>query len=330
MRCKAIFHCLLLGLISGLVLTSYGGVQEQPNEQQYAERTRELRQAAEQGDAEAQFRLGLAYKKPPVEAEDILTRILGAEQAKRIIALAGKAKDPASDEDNVKAAEWFRRAAEQGHAEAQYHLGDAYYFGHGVQQDDAEAVRWYRQAAEQRHANAQLNLGYAYAHGEGIAENRTEAIRWYRLAAEQDNAEAQFNLGLVYDHARGVQRDLEEAVKWYLLAAAQEHVRAQYTLGNAYAHGDGVPKNHGEAVRWYRLAAEQGHLRAQNFLGEAYAQGQGIGVDLVQAYAWYNLAAARGDESAAVNRSVLAAKMTPGQLEAGEKLSQKYAEKYIK
>ena len=35
--------------------------------------------------------------------------------------------------------------------------------GEGVPKNDAEAVTWYRKAAEQGYANAQFNLGYMYA-----------------------------------------------------------------------------------------------------------------------------------------------------------------------
>jgi TPR repeat protein len=49
---------------------------------------------------------------------------------------------------------WFRKAAEQGHAPAQYNLGVCYYYGNGVPQNYREAVRWIRKAAEQGHADA--------------------------------------------------------------------------------------------------------------------------------------------------------------------------------
>ena len=52
-----------------------------------------------------------------------------------------------------------RRAAEQGHPQAQYLLGYAYYRGDGVEQDDEVAARWYSKAAEQGHADAQKALG---------------------------------------------------------------------------------------------------------------------------------------------------------------------------
>ena len=64
----------------------------------------------------------------------------------------------------------------------------------GVPEDDVEAVRWYRLAAEQGLALAQYNLGVMYDNGEGVPEDDVEAVRWYRLAAEQGLALAQYNL----------------------------------------------------------------------------------------------------------------------------------------
>ena len=78
----------------------------------------DLRAKAEQGDASAQFNLGLAY-------EDGL----------------GVAKD------QVEAAKWYRKAAEQGHAKAQFNLGVAYDNGRGVAKDQVEAYAWFNLAA---------------------------------------------------------------------------------------------------------------------------------------------------------------------------------------
>jgi TPR repeat protein len=63
----------------------------------------------------------------------------------------------------------YRKAAEQGHAEAQFRLGAMYFSGDGVPRDDAGALRWYRLAAEQGHAEAQDDLTYMYEHGLGAA-----------------------------------------------------------------------------------------------------------------------------------------------------------------
>jgi TPR repeat protein len=52
-----------------------------------------------------------------------------------------------------------------------------------VPQDYAEAARWYRRAAEQGDAQAQYNLGLAYARGEGATQNAVDAHMWFNLAA---------------------------------------------------------------------------------------------------------------------------------------------------
>ena len=80
---------------------------------------------AEQGNALAQFNLGLMY-----------------------------ANGEGVPEDDAEAVRWYRLGAEQGNARAQSNLGVMYASGKGVPKDDAEAVRWVRLAAEQGYATA--------------------------------------------------------------------------------------------------------------------------------------------------------------------------------
>ena len=56
----------------------------------------------------------------------------------------------------------YKKAADQGDAEAQYNLGDAYRLGAGVPEDYEQAVYWYRKAADQGDAEAQFILGVMY------------------------------------------------------------------------------------------------------------------------------------------------------------------------
>ena len=63
--------------------------------------------------------------------------------------------------------------------------------GEGVPENDAEAGRWYRAAAEQGYASAQFNLGLMYANGEGIPENDVLAYAWINLAGAQGVERAQ-------------------------------------------------------------------------------------------------------------------------------------------
>ena len=164
----------------------------------------------------------------------------------------------------------------------------------GVKQDHAEAVYWYRLAAEQGNALAQYNLGAAYENGLGVPQNYVEAMRWYRKAAYQNNAAAQFNVGTMYYCHRGVPQDFVEAAKWYRKAADQGNAYAQNNLAVMYENGQGVTKDYGEAMKWYEKAASQGNDAAQFSIGLRYDTGEGVRQDYAEAIAWYRRAAERG------------------------------------
>ena len=87
-------------------------------------------------------------------------------------------------------------------------------------QDYQEAVKWYRLAAAQGYAPAEYSLALAYEKGRGVPQDYREAVKWYRLAAVQGNELAQVNLGVMYTHGRGVRQDLVRAHMWFDLAAA--------------------------------------------------------------------------------------------------------------
>jgi len=69
--------------------------------------------------------------------------------------------------------------------------------GRGIPQNDAEAVKWYRKAAEQGDASAQYNLGYKYVQGEGIPENNIKAYVWWSMAKTQGQESAKVNLEIL-------------------------------------------------------------------------------------------------------------------------------------
>ena len=88
----------------------------------------DVRPCAEQGDAMAQYNLGVMY-----------------------------ANGEGVPEDDVEAVRWYRLAAEQGDADAQSNLGLMYDHGEGVPEDDVLAYMWWNLAAAQGNANAQGN-----------------------------------------------------------------------------------------------------------------------------------------------------------------------------
>ena len=120
----------------------------------------------------------------------------------------------------------WRPLADQGDADAQYHLGIMYASGRGVIRDHGTAVIWYRKAANQGHKRAQSHLAVAYAMGQGIGRDLDEYIKWSRLSARQGYAVAQYNLGMAYLEGKGVDPDPVEAYAWLSLAAAQCHGEA--------------------------------------------------------------------------------------------------------
>jgi len=158
-----------------------------------AQDTPTLKRRAEEGDANAQNELGLAY-------------------------CVGKGVP----RDFAKGVNWLKRAAEQGHTEAQRYLGSAYNRGIGVPQDYVAAVSWYRRAADKGDAFAQSELGWSYYGGKGVPQDYAEAVSWYKKAASQGLATAQNNLGVAYAEGKGVPQDYAEAYFWANLAAASD------------------------------------------------------------------------------------------------------------
>jgi len=77
------------------------------------------------------------------------------------------------------------KAAEQGDAEAQSHLGLMYDQGRGGAQDDAQARAWFQKAAERGVARAQFKLGLMSARGEDDRKDMVQAYKWGALSAQK-------------------------------------------------------------------------------------------------------------------------------------------------
>ncbi|HEV8552721.1 MAG TPA: tetratricopeptide repeat-containing serine protease family protein [Casimicrobiaceae bacterium] len=185
--------------------------------------------AATQGNADAQFNLGVMY-----------------------------ANGEGVSKDAAKAVEWYQKAATQGDADAQLNLGAMYLRGEGVPKEVAKAVEWYQKAATQGNADAQHKLGWMYFYGEGVPTDAAKAVECWQKAAAQGNVRAQNMLALSYEIGQGVPKDAAKAVEWYQKAAAQGNVGAQYNLGRLYANDKGVPEDKVLAYAWSNLAGSRG------------------------------------------------------------------------
>jgi hypothetical protein len=152
-------------------------------------------------------------------------------------------------DDYEQAAAWYRKAAEQGDASAQFRLGALYEVGWGVPQDFGQAAAWWRKAAEQGLDVAQVQLGALYEGGWGVPQDFGQAAAWYRKAAEQGNAWAQFLLGWLYHNGRGVPQDFVLAYLWASLAASQ---KSEYAVERDRIAQKMTPQQIAEAQRLAR------------------------------------------------------------------------------
>ncbi|KAK4230930.1 hypothetical protein QBC38DRAFT_451651 [Podospora fimiseda] len=135
--------------------------------------------------------------------------------------------------DESYAAELFTQAADLGHPEANFRMGDAYEHGKlSCPRDPALSVHFYTGAAERGHAAAMMGLCAWYMVGaEPVLEkDEEEAYEWARRSAELGYVKAQYAVGYFTEMGIGCRRDILEANVWYVKAADAGDERAKHRL----------------------------------------------------------------------------------------------------
>jgi TPR repeat protein len=265
----------------------------------------ELQQKANDGDAQAQFELALCYAN-------------GADMEKNI----------------ELAFNWHKKAAEQGHVNAQFALGLYYLLGNSRGQltkqivnkwlrrqasgenidpafdlavgqamaikltggNDNLAFAWLKKAAEQNHAEANYWLGQCYRNGIGTVQNDDLAFDCFEIAGEQDCAESYYWLARCYFDGQGVEQSDELALEWITKAIRHTEVDPEVylLLGNIYAQGRCVEQSDEKAFELYKKAAEKDVIEAQYLLANCYSYGQGVKKNNDHAFEYYHKAALAG------------------------------------
>lgn len=249
----------------------------------------EIKKAADEGNAEAQYAVGMDYY---------------------------------TKGEFGWATNYFRRAAKQEFADAQYMLGQCSFHCQGVmseEQGSDAAMKWFEAAAANGHSDAMVGMGDCWfeqgnralnnsiqlgGDEECLAESAqcySKGITWYRKSADRGNARGEYLLGIAYTNGTGVEQDDDEAIKWCLLSAKKGYAPAQHQVGVFSALGVKDEPNYAEAFNWYRLAAEQGYPDSQHNLAVCYLAGQGVDKDLAEAVKWEKLAAEQGHALAMYN-----------------------------
>lgn len=155
-----------------------------------------LAKLANNGDIDAQFKIGIAY----------------------------------NDSNNYsEAMKYYKMAAAQEHPGAMTNIGLFYSQGRGVPQSYEKAAEWYSKAAK-NYPDALHNLGVLYSRGHGVEFDPIQAINLWVKAAERGNILSQGNLGNEYYNGILIPQDFQEAAKWYTMAANQGDMFAQHNL----------------------------------------------------------------------------------------------------
>jgi len=192
--------------------------------------------------------------------------------------------------DFKTAAEFFRSAAEQGNAEAQYSFAVCLERGMGIEPDKKQSFEWLRKAAEQDHTKAQYLLGHYYRIGLGVEQNPEEARKWIqksidklRILAGQGDSDAQvFLADYVKNNADAKAQDSDPDSP-----AIPDDAEGQYKLALRYAQGEAGKIHLAKSFDLLRKAAEQDHTKAQCLLGIYYETGLAGEPDSEEAKKWF-------------------------------------------
>lgn len=266
-----------------------------------------VKTAAEQGNTEAQFLLGLQYR-------------------------AGDGVD----RDPREAEKWLRKAAESGHAEAQLTLGELYADAANGLGDAAEAEKWLKAAAAQGNVAAQARLGAMRSRGgnrhPGAAATPPDPTEVANTlpAGEASVAPASPAVAVAppatsANPARKMDEDPDETVRWSLILSGLRGPEAFLVRGYLLENGLAMNRDLSAAAASYRKAAELGHALGQYHFGVMLAEGRGVPRDVVQACAWLSLAERGGAAGAAAELTRLRATLTPEQGEAAIQQARDFA-----
>lgn len=294
-------------------------------------------EAAELGDPQAQYSVGMMYLKPNLNNENpnILKNLTtpsyeidqetGAlvyvsEKSKRrkerkcgdtnfVPRGINLAKNQNLIENKRKAIHWFQMAADQGDSKAQVMLAAFYLDGSGgLEVNIIKAKELLEKSAEQKNIEALFNLGSIYFNGlksklDGepveILPNKEKAIWLFHQAASLGDTTSQYWLGTVYHQGEYLPKDIQITIKYLNLAVQGDHPGAMYYLALMYKNGDGIEENQDEWKRLFLQSVEKGYGPSLYLVADMYYHGkEGFPQDFKLAFDNYNRAAQIGHNEA--------------------------------
>lgn len=184
--------------------------------------------------------------------------------------------------DEKLAFKYFKKAVQYPNpsVEAQFMIGQCYYYGFGVKLCEEKATIWYQRAAALNHAGAQYMLKRCPQYSPqgapakmaaseepiNISSSQCSINEINPQAIHEPNPQILCELGKKYLNGIGVTLDEQEAYKLFEMSAQQHLSEAQYMLGQCYYNGYGVERDDLKAMSWFSKAVEQGHPGAEYML----------------------------------------------------------------
>lgn len=184
--------------------------------------------------------------------------------------------------DLARAAEFYERACDGGHAEGCLSLcilGFMYLDGDWAPQDSAHAAQLFELACNGGDAGACWLLAYMYERGEGVPMDMEVAVQMYERACKGGDAAGCWRIGDLYEEGEGVPMDPARAAELFKQACDGEHFAGCNDLGRLYSRGHGVSQNHVYAAELYHRACEGGSATGCFNLGTLYCEGEGVRQD---------------------------------------------------
>ena len=144
-------------------------------------------------------------------------------------------------------------ARRKGDPDALFNLGQAYKLGRGVPMDKAKAEDFYRRAADKGHAPAQSNLGIVLAQrGEKAA-----AAELWRKAAEKRDARAQYMLGVLHFNGDTVEKNWPLAYAYMIQASNAGLPQAARALSTMNANMPQTDRDRGTEMAGAEMAGDR-------------------------------------------------------------------------
>ena len=214
-----------------------------------------------------------------------------------------------------------KELAEKGNPDAQHKLGVMYVRGIGTKKDGDIGYEWYKKAADQGHARSQYNVGQSYQYGRPPKPKL--ALQWFLKSANQGYAKAQWHLGVEYTQTTSnlVDVDYNQGIKWLTRAAENNSELAPWNLAKIYSSFWSGHRNEKKALFWFKKSALLGSRECQCKVGDMYTEGYGVTADFIKAYAWLSVSKTNGYPDAPKKLDLLIKRMSKDQIAVGQILA---------